>query len=259
MRAAVLVVLIAAAGCAAIVGVKDRTGTVCARETHDVCEDFDNPGAAHVWNGPDGGEDPRVVARLVASDESPPNALEIAYPALDTDASATGLFGQIFQDRSPDGMKISFDLRVDELGVPDVPLDPPDARPTPLPVSGMAFAIVQWNRGGIALAAIADGAYVFLGVREGSSPTPRFDRATRLATRADFVGRWINVAITFLLSASPPAVEVRFGERPGVNPTFDPAVTQITQSIDCLFGGVSIGPTGPNRVTFDNVKIDFPK
>jgi hypothetical protein len=254
--AAIIVWLAVAGGCAAILDIPDRTPSLCTRETHDICEDFDNPAAGYVWNGPDGSPDGPVTHTLVPSEESAPNALSIAYGAVDAEASATALYGSTFE-RSPNGLRVAFDVRVDDLGL--LPGEDISTDAQPIRSSSMTICIVQWNSGGIAITLFEDGAYLAHGPRLPNAPTAQFRKSLLLAPRADVVGKWNHVTFGILLDVTPPRVEVRFGARPSVNPELDPSVTNLQVTTDVLYAGGLFGPSGPSTITFDNLQADFAK
>jgi hypothetical protein len=251
-----VVALTAAGGCAAVLGIPDRSATLCARETHDLCEDFDNRQAAYIWNGPDGGEDPRAAITIVPSDQTPPNAISLRFPAIGATDAVQGLIGSSFQ-RSADGLRVAFDVRVDELGLPPDGGGMSDARP--LPLSALAIAVVQWNSGGMAIVLLEDGAYIFHGPRAPDAPVSSFESFEPLAPRADVVGKWSHVQIGLVFDVTPPVVEVRFGSRPSINPQLTSAITQVQRTTDILFGVVLLGPSESSAVTFDNLVADFRK
>lgn len=252
-------------GCAAIAGISDREGTFCTREPHDLCEDYDNEETRHVWNGPNLDGSP-VTTSIVPSERSAPNAFSLRFPAsTDQDAAIDGLIGEVYRDRGPDGLSIAFDVRIDEVDLPNIPLSDPDAGdggatgPDPPAGAGtLAFAIVQWNRGGVAVGLRHDGAYAFVGTRKDEAPTPQFDRAIPLVSMNELIGKWNRVEVRIFLTGKP-AVEVRYGERPGKNPELDPSVTELQVSTEIIFGGVIIGPSGKNTITIDNLIADFPR
>lgn len=241
-------------GCAAVAGIDDREGTRCARETHDVCEDWDNERARRDWTGPDLDWE-NVKGTVVPSDRSAPNALRVEFPAVEADASVEGLIGDVFGQRSADGLRISFDIRVDTLGLPDMPIGDAGGPPG----ATAAIAIIQWNKGGIAVALRHDGAYLFLGSRPEEARVPDFYRAILLAPASEIVGRWSHVEIACLLGAASPAVEVRFGSRPSTTPTLDPATVQLLATTEVFFGGLVVGPSSPVTFTIDNLIADFPR
>lgn len=242
-------------GCAAIAGISDREGTLCARETHDLCEDWDNETVRHVWTGPTL-DDPTAKGVVVPSDRSAPNALSIQFSPVGPDASSQGLIGDVFRERSADGLRVSFDLRIDAIDLPAIEATLAADAP---PGGTLAFGIVQWNRGGIALGMRHDGVYLFLGNRPGNAPTPEFYQSTLLAPKNEVIGQWNHVEIACFLNPSAPAVEVRFGARQSTNPPLDPTTTQILETTEIIFGGVLIGPAGANSITVDNLIADFPR
>jgi hypothetical protein len=103
---------IVVAGCAAIVGIPDRSLKWCDRpgNTHAFCDDFDHISPGDLWLSPI--VTPGATLTYVASDDSPPNALDTMTSALPgPDASALAAFGQTFKqpfDHTVVGVDVKF-------------------------------------------------------------------------------------------------------------------------------------------------------
>lgn len=238
------------AGCAAIAGIPERSGTLCAREDHDFCEDFDNPTAAQSFDTQD---DPAAEAGLTADASSPPSALAIRLPAVASDGRSQVIRLRRFE-RSPHGMRLTFALRIANVetlkeGLPIGDGGPPD---------GALFLLsIGWDRGTAALVAARSGLYAFWDTNNpGPAEPPRISDEP-IAEPFEFVGRFVTVDVEINLEASPPRFTMSAGSRPR---TFDlqPVSGGPKTSTTLLIGARSQGPTGPLDVSIDDIRVDFP-
>jgi hypothetical protein len=89
----VVAALLTAVGCMSILAIPERSLSWCNRpeNKHDFCEDFDHPDAASGWVV--GAQSSTSSMKVVASDDTPPNAVDLSIAPLALDAGAvTGLF-----------------------------------------------------------------------------------------------------------------------------------------------------------------------
>jgi hypothetical protein len=122
--------LVAAAGCASLLGVPDPSLEWCQQpgNQHDFCEDFDHTNAFGNW--PASPMPPPGTSRGLAPGKSLPYALDTVVDALPDGASAyTGLetfFSQPFND-----VKVNVDIRVAQISFTTTP-----------PITGAGFLLL---------------------------------------------------------------------------------------------------------------------
>jgi hypothetical protein len=126
--------LTATAACTSVLGLKNPSLRWCAQQNpqHDFCEDFDHENAIDSWTlkpTPTGG----AGRSIIASDDSPPNALSTSVPPQPTgQGNLTGL-ANAFPDRSIDHVIIELDIRIDKAEfMQDGPI-----------VSGIGFLLLE--------------------------------------------------------------------------------------------------------------------
>jgi hypothetical protein len=110
-----LAALTSTAACSSVLGLKSASLRWCDQQNpqHDFCEDFDHENVLDSWTlspTPQLG----AVRAIIASDDSPPNALSTSVPPQATgQGNLTGL-AIAFPNRSIDHVKIHVDVRIDK-------------------------------------------------------------------------------------------------------------------------------------------------
>lgn len=121
MRSPVLTVfalagLIAAAGCASLLGIRDSSVEWCqqpANQQHAFCEDFDH--AEPFANWPASPSPPPGTTRSLVAGESPPYALDAVVDTLEAGASAFTGLETSFPAETFDDVQVGVDIRVAQI------------------------------------------------------------------------------------------------------------------------------------------------
>jgi len=109
---AAFVTLIAAAGCASIIGIPEASIEWCqqsANNGHDFCEDFDHADPFGAWASP---PPPPGTTRGLAPGESPPFALDTVVGPLEAGASAFTGLETSFSSQTFNDVKVHVDIRI---------------------------------------------------------------------------------------------------------------------------------------------------
>ncbi|HXX70202.1 MAG TPA: hypothetical protein VEK07_23685 [Polyangiaceae bacterium] len=110
------VTLIAAAGCASIIGIPQASIEWCqqpANNTHDFCEDFDHSDPFGAW--PASPPPPPGTTRGLAPGESPPFALDTVVGPLEAGASAYTGLETSFPSQTFNDVKLGVDIRIAQI------------------------------------------------------------------------------------------------------------------------------------------------
>ena len=256
VRAALAVALLAGVGCAAVIGLKDRTPSFCGDPSnqHSFCEDFDHPDALGDFTqvAEYGGGTIAVVESDAAV--SPPNIAVMQTPPNDGDPGGQVLAGVSKEfDHPLTHLRIQVAFRFEQL---DLPV--PDGG-----APGAAGLVLVQDKQGFSFA-IGAGPNGTLAALLGAGASANADAAS-IQTMPLYVGlpmeHWLQLLVEIQRDDQGGAsLLVTIVGQPGTNGAPPKIPAGSIAGIGTTLVGVAvqaIPPSGSLMVDYDNFTVDF--
>ncbi len=245
-----------AVGCAAVIGLKDRSPSYCGdpNNQHFFCEDFDHPNAIADFTlvAQQGGAAVTVDASDAA--KSPPDMATVSTPADDGSADGQVLAGMTKEfDHPLTHVRIQVDLRFEQLDLPILDSGRAGAAGLVLVQDKQGFSFGIGAGPGGTLGAIL-GVGVNLDAAAASAGAPLYAGLPML--------QWLHLLVEIQRDDQGGAtLVVTIEGQPGTSnapPKIPPMSIAGTGTTLVGIASQALAPTGAVVVDYDNLVVDFP-